>query len=142
MHIFPREKEAIMTLYSVILPTYNESENLPLIVSMLHKSFTENKLQYELIIVEDNSPDGTLLVAEELRKSYGEEHVVILSRPAKLGLGSAYRDGLEKCKGDFVFLMDADMSHHPKHIPEFIAKQKIEDYDVVTGTRYALGGGV
>ena len=46
------------------------------------------------------------------------------------------------CNGDYVFLMDADMSHHPKHIPEFIAKQEENDYDIVTGTRYALGGGI
>ena len=68
--------------------------------------------------MEDNSPDGTLAVAQELKRIYGK--IEIVSRPAKLGLGSAYIDGLKVCKGDFVFLMDADMSHHPRHIPEFI----------------------
>lgn len=70
--------------------------------------------------MEDNSPDGTLQVAQKIAKLYGEEKILILSRPGKLGLGSAYKDGLKKCSGDFVFLMDADMSHHPKHIPQFI----------------------
>lgn len=128
--------------YSVIIPTYNESENLPLIISMLNQSFEESSIDYEVIIVEDNSPDGTLEVAMRLKELYGGNRIIILSRPAKMGLGSAYMDGLKKCSGDFVFLMDADMSHHPKSIPEFISKQKEADYDVVSGTRYALGGGI
>jgi dolichol-phosphate mannosyltransferase len=70
--------------------------------------------------VEDNSPDGTLDVAKRLESIFGNEKIKILSRPGKMGLGSAYIDGLKLCKGQFVFLMDADMSHHPKHIPEFI----------------------
>ncbi|KAJ0396841.1 hypothetical protein P43SY_001788 [Pythium insidiosum] len=128
--------------YSVLLPTYNERENLPLIVWLLEKSFRENSLDYEIVIVEDNSPDGTLQVATELQKIYGKDHIVILPRAGKLGLGSAYRDGLKQATGDFVILMDADLSHHPKFIPEFIAKQASGDYDIVTGTRYVQGGGV
>lgn len=58
-------------------------------------------------------------VAQEL-KSIFKNKMIIVSRPSKLGLGSAYIDGLQVCQGDFVFLMDADLSHHPKHIPEFI----------------------
>jgi dolichol-phosphate mannosyltransferase len=131
-----------MSTYSVILPTYNERENLPLMISMLHKHFSENNIKYEVVIVEDNSPDGTLEVARKLQRLYGSDRITIRSRPGKLGLGSAYMDGLKQCKGDFVFLMDADMSHHPKHIPEFIAKQKEGNCDIVTGTRYALGGGI
>lgn len=129
-------------MYSVILPTYNERENLPLMISMLNRAFECSKLQYEVIIVEDNSPDGTFEVATKLSAVYGTDKIRILARPGKLGLGSAYIDGLALCKGEFVFLMDADMSHHPKHIPEFIRKQAEENYDIVTGTRYALGGGI
>jgi len=81
---------------------------------------TYSSIDYEVIIVEDNSPDGTLQVANKLRDIYGKDKIVILSRPGKMGLGSAYIDGLKLCTGEFVFLMDADMSHHPKHIPEFI----------------------
>jgi dolichol-phosphate mannosyltransferase len=128
--------------YSVILPTYNERENLPLMISMLNKAFTENGLDYEVVVVEDNSPDGTLQVAKTLQDFYGSSRVIIHSRPGKMGLGSAYMDGLKHCSGEFIFLMDADMSHHPKYIPAFIAKQLEGNYDVVTGTRYAHGGGV
>jgi dolichol-phosphate mannosyltransferase len=70
--------------------------------------------------VEDNSPDGTLQVAESMQQIFGKDKILILSRPGKMGLGSAYIDGLKKCTGNFVFLMDADMSHHPRHMPEFI----------------------
>ena len=95
-----------------------------------------------MVIVEDNSPDGTLQVAEKLKEIYGKEKIIIISRPGKLGLGSAYMDGLKICRGEFVFLMDADMSHHPQHIPEFIMKQSESNYDIVSGTRYSNNGGV
>jgi len=109
----------------------------------LYYFFTVNrKDNYEVIIVEDNSPDGTLQAAEELQRVFGREKIVIKSRPGKMGLGSAYIDGLQLAKGKFVFLMDADMSHHPRHMPEFIQKQREANYDIVTGTRYNHGGGV
>ena len=128
--------------YSIILPTYNEKENLPLMISMINESFENISATYEVIIVEDNSPDGTLKVAEKLVKIFGNNKIKILSRPGKLGLGSAYMDGLNMCTGDYIFLMDADMSHHPKYIKDFICKQVDTNCDIVTGTRYATGGGV
>lgn len=67
---------------------------------------------------------------------------LLLRRAGKLGLGSAYMDGMKKISGDYVILMDADMSHHPKFILDFIKLQQKHDLDVVTGTRYAHGGGV
>lgn len=73
------------------------------------------------MIVEDNSPDGTLQVALDLQKIYGKDHIVILPRQGKLGLGSAYRDGLKKATGEFVFLMDADLSHHVRLASCFLA---------------------
>ena len=93
-------------------------------------------INYEIVVVDDNSPDGTYEVAERLQELFGEEHMQLLKRPGKLGLGSAYRDGLSRCRGDFVIIMDADFSHDPKYIPRFIAEQQEHDYDVVTGTRY------
>lgn len=95
-----------------------------------------------MIIVDDNSPDNTLEAAQQLQAAYGADKIVIKSRPGKMGLGSAYIDGLQLVRGDFVFLMDADMSHHPKYMASFIARQKEKDYDIVTGTRYNQGGGV
>lgn len=131
-----------MSKYSVILPTYNERQNLPILVWMLAKMFEENKLEWEVIIVDDASPDGTLDVAKKLVRVYGKEHIILRPRTGKLGLGTAYVHGLESVTSDFVIIMDADFSHHPEAIPEFIAKQKTESFDIVTGTRYKGNGGV
>ena len=68
-------------------------------------------MDIEVVIVDDNSPDGTQDVIKELQKVY-EEKIVLHARPGKMGLGSAYIDGLSKCSGDFIILMDADLSHH------------------------------
>ena len=77
-----------------------------------------------------------------MEKLYGKEKIKILERPGKLGLGTAYMDGCKLCTGDFIFIMDADFSHHPKFLIDFIKKQKETNSDIVTGTRYNLGGGV
>lgn len=128
--------------YSVLLPTYEERENLPLVIWLLVKHFENSGYKYEVIIIDDNSPDGTLEVAKQLQEIYGEEKIVLRPRAAKLGLGTAYKHGIGHATGNFIILMDADLSHHPKFIPEFIEKQKEGNYDIVTGTRYSQGGGV
>ena len=128
--------------YSVLLPTYNERSNLPILIWLLNRTFTENKLDWEVIIVDDASPDGTLEIAKQLQKLYTSQHIVLKPRAGKLGLGTAYVHGLKYATGDFVIIMDADFSHHPKFLPQMIAKQKEGDYDIVTGTRYAGSGGV
>ncbi|KAJ3315927.1 dolichol-P-mannose synthesis [Boothiomyces sp. JEL0838] len=128
--------------YSVLLPTYNERQNLPVIIWLLCKTFQEHALDYEIIIIDDNSPDNTIEVARQLQKVYGEQHIVLRPRAGKLGLGTAYVHGIQHSTGDFIIIMDADMSHHPKFIPEFIQLQQQKNLDIVTGTRYALGGGV
>merc|ERR1711920_835012 len=102
---------------------------------------TESKHAYEIIIVDDNSPDGTLKTAMKIRDIFGAEKIVLKPRPGKLGLGSAYIHGMQYAKGDFIVIMDADLSHHPKFIPQFIEKQKSGGFDIVTGTRYNLNGG-
>lgn len=128
--------------YSIILPTYNERKNLPILVYLLDKTFTQEGLDWEVIIVDDNSPDGTQEIALKLIDVFGPEHIQLRARAGKLGLGTAYVHGLQFVTGDFVIIMDADFSHHPEAIPEFIAKQKAGGYDIVTGTRYAGDGGV
>ncbi|WRT67113.1 uncharacterized protein IL334_004079 [Kwoniella shivajii] len=123
--------------YSVILPTYNERKNLPVIVWLLAKTFESKGIKWEIIVVDDASPDGTQEVAKQLAGIYGEDKVVLKPRAGKLGLGTAYVHGLNFVTGNFVIIMDADFSHHPKFIPEFIKLQKLHNLDIVTGTRYS-----
>ncbi|KAL8717494.1 MAG: hypothetical protein Q9225_005265 [Loekoesia sp. 1 TL-2023] len=126
--------------YTVILPTYNERRNLPIIVWLLNRTFTENNLDYEIIIVDDASPDGTLEIAQQLQNLYTSKHILLRPRAGKLGLGTAYIHGLRSATGTFVIIMDADFSHHPKFIPRMIRTQQRTNCDIVTGTRYAGPG--
>jgi dolichol-phosphate mannosyltransferase len=101
-----------------------------------------SKLNWEVVIVDDGSPDGTQEIAQQLITVYGSDRIILKPRAGKLGLGTAYVHGLQYASGDFVIIMDADFSHHPEAIPQFIAKQATENFDIVTGTRYAGDGGV
>lgn len=95
----------------------------------------------EVIIVDDNSKDGTADLCERLKSVY-DNRIKLLKRPGKLGLGSAYIDGCKLCTGTHIILLDADLSHHPKYIPQFIKKMEETGADIVSGTRYrnATGG--
>ncbi|KAL3288002.1 hypothetical protein HHI36_002454 [Cryptolaemus montrouzieri] len=128
--------------YSILLPTYNEVENLPIVVWLINRHMTEAGHDFEIIVIDDGSPDGTLDAAKQLQKIYGENKIVLRPREKKLGLGTAYIHGLKHAKGNFIFIMDADLSHHPKFIPQFIEKQRERDYDLVSGSRYIGDGGV
>ena len=98
-------------------------------------------MDWEIIIVDDGSPDGTQEVAKQLIKAYGPR-IILKTRTGKLGLGTAYVHGLQFATGNFVIIMDADFSHHPKFIPIMADIQRKGNYDIVTGTRYAGNGGV
>ncbi|TVU19349.1 hypothetical protein EJB05_35493 [Eragrostis curvula] len=137
--------------YSIIVPTYNERLNVALIVYLIFKHLPD--VDFEIIIVDDGSPDGTQDIVRQLQKIYGEDRVLLRARPSKLGLGTAYLHGLKHASGEFVVIMDADLSHHfanyvfalseqPKYLPSFIRKQKETGADIVTGTRYVKNGGV
>lgn len=128
--------------YSILLPTYNEKENLPIIVWMIIKYMTVHDHDFEIIVIDDGSPDGTLDVARQLEKIYGKEKIVLRPREKKLGLGTAYMHGIQHATGNFIVIMDADLSHHPKYIPQFIERQREQNADIVTGTRYLGNGGV
>lgn len=128
--------------YSVLLPTYNERENIAIVVQLLTEVFSKCGLDYEVIVIDDNSPDGTQEVVKQLQRAYGSDRVVLKPRPGKLGLGTAYRHGLQFATGTWLFLMDADLSHHPKYIPDFIRQQQATQSDIVTGSRYIAQGGV
>ncbi len=96
--------------YSILLPTYNERENLPIIVWLIVQNM--EPFDYEIIIIDDGSPDGTLEVAKELQRIYGEQKIVLAPREKKLGLGTAYIHGIQHASGNYVIIMDADLSHH------------------------------
>jgi len=81
-------------------------------------------------------------VVRALQPCYGSDRLLLCCRPRKLGLGSAYATGLLAATGDWVLLMDADLSHHPKYIPQLVARQRQTGADVVGGSRYLPGGGV
>ncbi|VAI39271.1 unnamed protein product [Triticum turgidum subsp. durum] len=104
--------------YSIIVPTYNERLNIALIVYLIFKHPPDAK--FEIIIVDDGSPDGTQDIVKQLQQVYGEDRVLLRARPRKLGLGTAYMHGLKHASGEFVVIMDADLSHHPKYLPSFI----------------------
>ena len=108
--------------------------------STLNCSSFFSNLDWELIIVDDASPDGTLDVAKQLQSLYSPRRIILKPRAGKLGLGTAYVHGLQFASGTFVIIMDADFSHHPKHIPEMVARQRATEADIVTGTRYAGAG--
>ncbi|MDX1661692.1 MAG: polyprenol monophosphomannose synthase [Gemmatimonadota bacterium] len=118
----------------VIIPTYNEAENLPQIVPAV----LERNSRFEILVVDDGSPDGTGELADEMAE--GEERLHVLHRPGKLGLGTAYLAGfrwaLER-DYELVFEMDADFSHDPDHLPDFL--NLAEEYDLVVGSRYTRG---
>lgn len=128
--------------YSVLLPTYNERENLPYMIYFLDEAFSKAQVSYEVIIVDDASPDGTQKIASQLQSLFGQQKIKLAPRTGKLGLGSAYVHGAEHATGNYIIILDADMSHHPKFIPEFIEKQRSTGCDIVSGTRYVQDGGV
>jgi dolichol-phosphate mannosyltransferase len=120
----------------VIIPTYNESENILKIIPQI-LSNTDKDNEFNILVVDDNSPDGTAQMVE----NYGSKNVFVLKREKKLGLGTAYVAGFRyaiKNNFDLVFEMDADFSHDPKYLPEFLKKID-EGYDLVIGSRYIHG---
>jgi len=123
----------------VIIPTYNEKENVSSIIDAV---LSENDT-FEVLIVDDNSPDGTAEIVENIIRSNPKVH--ILKRAGKLGLGTAYIAGfkfaLEK-DYQYIFEMDADFSHDPKKLNALLAKCKESGVDLVIGSRYIKGGGL
>lgn len=134
--------ERIEGKVSVILPTYNERENVAVAIWLIDRAFKDLPNPYEVVVVDDASPDGTQEVVKQVRSVLGENKVVLRPREGKLGLGSAYAHGLAHATGRFVIVMDADLSHHPKYIPDMVRMQRETGCDIVSGTRYAYGGGV
>ncbi|MEM3832239.1 MAG: glycosyltransferase [Thermoprotei archaeon] len=118
---------------SVVIPTYNEREN----ISELIKKLESLELNLEIIIVDDNSPDNTAEEAMKLADKYN--NIKVLKRPGKLGLGSAIADGMKIASGDYIAVMDADLQHPPEKLLE-IYKTLENGSDIVIASRYVEGG--
>ena len=118
----------------IIIPTYNEKDNLEELTGML----LALRPEMEVLVVDDNSPDGTGIVADRLCEADGR--VQVIHRPHKMGLGSAYITGFKfalERDYDLVIQMDCDFSHDPRYLPDFF--EKIKDHDLVLGSRYIVG---
>ena len=119
----------------IIIPTYNEAENIVNIINEL-LAISYDGVIIEILVVDDNSTDGT----SGLVKNLSNSRVHIIERPAKMGLGTAYIRGFRfaiENNYDYVFEMDADFSHDPDAVPAFF--DKLKDYDLVIGSRYIEG---
>lgn len=122
----------------IIIPTYNEAENLAILVPML----LALPLDAGVVVVDDNSQDGTGALAERFAAEQ-PQRITAIHRPCKLGLGTAYLAGFEhalKEDAAFILTMDADFSHHPRYIPAMVEMAR-DGYDLVIGSRYVPGGG-
>ena len=122
---------------TLIIPTYNEVENIPKLLSALFALPIDD---LHVLVVDDNSPDGTGQIAEDQKKSHPGK-IDVLHRSGKLGLGSAYIQGFHLCLedgSDFIGQMDADFSHSPQKVLELV--QALPDCDMALGSRYVPGG--
>ncbi|MEZ7917691.1 MAG: polyprenol monophosphomannose synthase [Patiriisocius sp.] len=121
----------------VVIPTYNEIENIELLlrdIILLQRDF-------DILVVDDNSPDGTSALVEKLIKEY-PDNIFLLKRTSKLGLGTAYIAGFKwalKRHYDFIFEMDADFSHNPKDLLRLYSACENENCDMAIGSRYVTG---
>ncbi len=121
----------------IVVPTYNEKDNLPILVESLFKLDVED---LHILIVDDNSPDGTGKIADEIKEKT-PDRVSVLHRKGKLGLGTAYLSGFKYCleqDAGQIVQMDADFSHNPKKVTELIDRLKVSD--MALGSRYIRGG--
>jgi dolichol-phosphate mannosyltransferase len=118
----------------VVIPTYNEADNLPQLLPTVLKLGDH----FNVLVVDDGSPDGTGKLVKEMQKT--EPRIHLIERPGKMGLGTAYVAGFKYAIAngfDFVFEMDADFSHDPNDLPRLL--EKAENYDLVIGSRYFQG---
>lgn len=128
----------------VIIPTYNECRNIPVLIERINAAVREHAL--DILVVDDNSPDGTAERVRDMQRVY--PNVAVRVRPGKLGLASAYistfidvqRGALSHCGYEAIVTMDADLSHPPEYLPAML--DKLSDYDFVNGSRYVRGGAI
>lgn len=119
-------------MISIILPTYNEAENVPVVTNSVSQYI---KKKFEVVVVDDDSPDKTWQVVRALRKG----NVRVIRRVNERGLASALARGVSEAKGSYVVWMDCDMTHHPKYLPSLLTALD-NGFDVAIGSRYVKGG--
>lgn len=124
---------------SVIVPTYREAENLPILIPRVLAAFETSGQRGEIIVVDDNSNDGTEAVCEKFGETFP---VRLLIRRNDRGLSSAVVHGMRHARGDTLLVMDADLSHPPERIPEMLRALSSENCDFVIGSRYVRGAGM
>jgi len=121
---------------SVIVPTFNEAENIHSLIEEIEDTCTKNDIKLEIVVVDDDSPDGTADIAEDANKFYG--NIKVMRTIGHLGIGTAIIVGASIATYDVLVMMDADFSHPPKHIVELV--KKISKADMVVCSRYMKGG--
>ncbi len=121
-----------MMLVSVILPCFNEKDNILQLITVIHETLASWK--HEIIVVDDNSPDGTY----ELLKENQADYLNLYQRTQDPSLAKSIRYGIENSKGDYIIIMDSDFNHQPKELPMMIAN--LEFFDCVSGSRFVYGG--
>lgn len=122
---------------SIIIPTYNEKENIKILLTNLKEEFDKNKIDGEIIVVDDNSPDGTGIILDDLKNKY--DNLAVIHRDNKSGLSSAVIDGFMIAEGDILCVMDADLSHPASKINEMY-RIIMNGSDFVIGSRYIKNG--
>jgi len=120
---------------SIIVPTYNEAQNIPELFKRIEESL--RGVPHEIVVVDDDSPDGTASLARAL----GGEKVKVYKRDRRMGLTSAVLDGVKLAESDLIAVMDADLQHPPELLPKMLEKIE-EGHDIVIASRYVEGGGV
>ncbi|MBA3297387.1 MAG: polyprenol monophosphomannose synthase [Acidobacteria bacterium] len=123
---------------SIVVPTYNERDRLGVLVEAIFAGYAAEDVDGELVIVDDNSPDGTGALADELARRY---RITVLHRAGKLGLGTAVVEGFAAARAPIVGVIDGDLSHPPHALPRMLAVMRNHRADVVIGSRYIPGGG-
>ena len=123
---------------SLVIPTYNEKENILKLIKQIQLEFKKNNISGEIIVVDDNSPDGTGKFVELLKSK--QKNLEVIHRKSKLGLSSAVLEGWKISKGNILGVMDADLSHAPEKIKELFWSIKKGEVDFTIGSRYIKGG--
>ncbi|UXD21091.1 dolichol monophosphate mannose synthase [Ignicoccus pacificus DSM 13166] len=131
---------SVLTEVSVIVPTYKERENIVELAKRLDEAMREHGIDYELVVVDDNSPDGTAEAAMSMRDKVSGKIKVIV-RKNERGLASAVLRGFKEAEGRYLIVMDADLQHPPEVVPKVVEKLR-EGCDIVVASRYTKEGGV